>query len=195
MTRSIFGIGWRVLIAVVVGVIAMYLFRSVLSARGAEAVGIIVAVAELGGSLLTSKSGAGHGFRFLVRLGEVVLSWPVAAYVLQYVGVGDRDMRIGFAAAVSAAIGMLAQRHGSGRETRRLVTVACACAIPAYAMIHSILSGDAYAVIASCVAVAIALCTVRVAVPGLPPKHRDALVACAGAVLCAGVLAVARTLI
>lgn len=194
MTHSFLKILFRLLIAIVVALIAMYLFRAVLPARVAYAVGIITGVAELAGSLMTSKSGAGHGFRLLLLLGEVVLAWPIAALALQYAGLDDRPVRIGFAAAVSAAVGLLGQRHGSGRDTKRLLTVIAATAIPAYSMLVALRSGDAFALIASCVAVAVALFTVR-ATQVLPAGHKDATVAAVCVVAAAAALAAVRTFI
>lgn len=163
MGMTIWKIFFRLLLAVVIGAIASLLFQSVLPAKEAQALGLLIGAVELVGSLFTSQSGAGGGVRIMLRMGEVLLSWPVAAWALMAAGLHDPGIRLGLAAGIASAVGMGAARFGYGKDTARLVAVLVACAIPIYALVSALLSGDAKAMIAACLAAAVAPITASVA--------------------------------
>ncbi|HEX7325346.1 MAG TPA: hypothetical protein VF292_08350 [Rhodanobacteraceae bacterium] len=186
----------HVLVALAGALAAYILFKSVLPAPAVEAVSIVIFVAGLIGFIVTAKSGAGHGFRLLLRLGWVVLVWPLFAWALQYAGLHDRGVRIGLAAAAAAGVGLwLGQTKGSKEDTQRLMAVMAAVAIPAYAMIHALVSGDGSSLIAACVAVAVAIGAVVKTQTLQPEKYKDAPLVAFLIVAGAGVFAVLRTLV
>lgn len=185
---------FRILLALLIGVLAGLLFRAVLPAPAANAVAVGVAVIELVGSLATAKSGGGHGIRFVLWLGEVILAWPIAAWVLAWAGLHDRGVRVGLAAAIACAVGMLAARHGYGRENARLVAIIVAVAIPAYAILAAVASDDGRAVIAGCLAAAVAPTTAAIA-HVWPDAHYDRLMAASVVCLIAAGVVLARTIL
>ena len=154
---------FRVLLAAIIGSVAALLFRSVLPAAEAQVLGIVIGIVELAGSLVTSQHGAGAGIRVMLRSGEVLLSWPLAAWALMAAGLTDPGVRLGLAAAVASAVGMGAARFGYGKDSARLVAVIIAVSIPIYALVSAILGGEPKAMIAACVAASIAPITASVA--------------------------------
>ena len=164
---------------------AGWLLLQVLPVPAAWALAAAVAGIELFGS------GSGSGLRSILTLDATLLAWPVAALVLAFAGVADRDARISIAAAAAAAVGVAASRHGSGGDSSRLWSVVAACAIPLYAMAHVIAAPvlDPLAMAGSCAAAAVAALVARSAIVWPPAQRRMLLAgvaaATAGAVLCA----------
>ncbi|HEU0276248.1 MAG TPA: hypothetical protein VFQ95_00275 [Rhodanobacteraceae bacterium] len=111
-------------------------------------------------------------------------STTLAAWALVVVGVPDRGVRIGLAAAVAAAVGMLASRHGSGRDSARLVTLIFAMLIPLYAALRAVFAGGAGAMAVACLAVAVAALTASLG-NVWPDGYERKFTAAAGIALCA----------
>lgn len=167
--------------------VAGWLLLQVLPVPAAWALAAVLAGIELVGG----RGSSGAGLRAVARLDATLLAWPAAALLLTYAGVADRDARIALAAAVAAAAGVAAARHGSGADSNRLWSVVAAVAIPAYAMLHTISLPvlDPLALTGSCLAAAVAVLVARSAIVW-PPHQRAALavgaaVAGAAALLCA----------
>lgn len=160
----------RIILALVIGALAAALFHSVLPSGWAELIGLCIAVAEFAAGLFTSQHTAGGGIRTMLRMGEVTLSWPIAAWIVygieRYalnINSPDRGVQIGLGAACAALVGMAASRHGYGHESARLVSVLIACVIPAGVMLFAIAGSDHLGVLAAIVACAIAPVTAGVA--------------------------------
>lgn len=182
MGMTIWKILFRIALAAVIGAIASLLFQSVLPVAEAQVLGLVIGAVELAGSLFTSQSGAGGGIRVMMRMGEVLLSWPAAAWGLMLLGMGDPGIRLGLAAGIASAVGMGAARFGYGKDSARLIAVLIAVAIPVYALVSAILGGDPKALIAGCIAAAVAPVTASVA-HVWPSSHASRFVA--ASVLCA----------
>ena len=176
----------NILIALVVSLVAAWLSAQVLPMPVAAALAFIIAAAELIGS---AKNGAGGGLRAVLALDLVLLAWPLAALALRYAGVADRPTRIALSAAVAAAAGLAATRHGSGMDSRRLWSILAALAIPMYAMAHTIAlpAIDPPAMAASCLAAGVAILVAR-AGNVWPREHRALMLYAAGAAGVAGLL-------
>ena len=172
------------IIALLVGLIAAWLFMQVLPTPAAVALAIVIALIELIGSL---KNGAGAGLRAVLALDLVLLAWPLTAWALLYAGVADRPTRIALAAAVAAAAGLAATRHGSGMDSRRLWSIVAALAIPTYAMLHTIIlySLDPPAMASASLAAGVAILVAR-AGNVWPREHRELMLWAAGAAGVAG---------
>ena len=173
----------RIALALATGAIAGWLLLQVMPASAAWILAAIVAAVELFGS------GSGSGLRSVLTLDATLLAWPLAALVLSFAGVADRDARIALASAVAAAVGVAASRHGSGGDSARLWSVVAACLIPLYALMHAIAAPvlDPLALGGSCLAAAIAALVARSAVIW-PPMQRRALFAGAAACGVAGLI-------
>ena len=174
----------NLVLALLVGLVAAWLFIQVLPVPAAVALAIIIAVIELFGSM---KNGAGAGLRAVLALDLVLLAWPLTAWVLLYAGVTDRPTRIALAAAAAAAAGLAATRHGSGMDSRRLWSIVAALAIPTYAMLHTIIlySLDPPAMASASLAAGVAILVAR-AGNVWPAEHRNLMVWAAGAAGVAG---------
>ena len=172
--------------ALLVGLIAAWLFVQVLPTPAAVSLAIVIAVIELFGSL---KNGAGTGLRAVLALDLVLLAWPLTALALVYAGVADRPTRVALAAAVAAAAGLAATRHGSGMDSRRLWSIVAALAIPTYAMLHTIVLPvlDPAAMASACLAAGVAIIVAR-AGNVWPAEHRNLMVWAAGAAGVAGLV-------
>ena len=183
----------NVVLALLVGLVAAWLFMQVLPVPAAVALAIVIALIELAGSL---KSGAGAGLRAVLALDLVLLAWPLTAWVLLYAGVADRPTRIALAAAVAAAAGLAATRHGSGMDSRRLWSIVAALAIPMYAMAHTIILPvlDPPAMASACLAAGVAILVAR-AGNVWPKEHRDLMLYAAGAAGVAGLVCAVAGLI
>ena len=176
----------NVVLALLVGLVAAWLFIQVLPVPAAVTLAILIAFIELIGSL---KNGAGAGLRAVLTLDAVLLAWPLTALVLLYAGVADRPTRVALAAAFAAAAGLAATRHGSGMDSRRLWSLVAALAIPGYAMLHTIILPvlDPAAMAAACLAAGIAIIVAR-AGNVWPREHRDLMLWAAGAAGVAGLV-------
>lgn len=174
------------ILAVLVGLVAAWLFVQVLPTPAAVALAIIIAIIEFAGSL---KNGAGAGLRAVLALDLVLLAWPLTSLALLYAGVSDRPTRIALASAAAAAAGLAATRHGSGMDSRRLWSIVAALAIPMYAMAHTIVLPvlDPPALASACLAAGIAILVAR-AGNVWPREHRDLMLYAAGAAGVAGLL-------
>ena len=174
------------ILALIVGLVAAWLFVQVLPTPAAVALAIIIAVIELFGSM---KNGAGTGLRAVLALDLVLLAWPLTALALVYAGVADRPTRIALAAAAAAAAGLAATRHGSGMDSRRLWSIVAALAIPGYAMLHTIILPvlDPPAMASACLAAGVAIIVAR-AGNVWPREHRDLMLWAAGAAGVAGLV-------
>jgi hypothetical protein len=174
------------ILAVLVGLIAAWLFMQVLPTPAAVTLAIIIAVIEFAGSL---KNGAGAGLRAVLALDLVLLAWPLTALALTYAGVSDRPTRIALSAAAAAAAGLAATRHGSGMDSRRLWSIVAALAIPMYAMAHTLILPvlDPPAMASACLAAGVAILVAR-AGNVWPREHRDLMIWAAGAAGVAGLI-------
>lgn len=180
---GIFRLALKLGVAVLVGWLAVLLFGQVLPRRVALGVGIVLGLLELAGA----ASGGNRGpLRLTLKLGEVVLTWPLAALAFQFIGVTDRGTRIGLAAAIAAGVGMAASRHGSGRESARLLTLMLAMAVPVYAVARAVVAGQRLGMVAACLAAAVAPVTAGVA-NVWPDGHHSRLLAAAFIALAAAV--------
>lgn len=175
----------KIILAFATFAIVGFLLLQVLPAPAAWILAAVVAVIELFGS------NSGAGLKSILTLDATIIAWPVVALALAFAGLADRDARISIAAAVAAAVGVAASRHGSGADSSRLWSVLAACLIPAYAMAHTIAQPvlDPPAMVGSCIAAGVAVLVARSAIVW-PPHQRLALAvgaaACgAAAVLCA----------
>ena len=176
----------NIVLALLVGLVAAWLFMQVLPTPAAVTLAIVIAAVELIGSM---KNGAGTGLRAVLTLDLVLLAWPLTSLALMYAGVSDRPTRIALAAAVSAAAGLAATRHGSGMDSRRLWSIVAALAIPMYAMLHTIVlpAIDPPAMASACLAAGVAILVAR-AGNVWPREHRDLMFWAAGAVGVAGLV-------
>ena len=183
----------NIILALLVGLVAAWLFIQVLPVPAAVALAIIIAVIELAGSM---KNGAGTGLRAILALDLVLLAWPLTALVLTYAGVADRPTRIALAAAAAAAAGLAATRHGSGMDSRRLWSLVAALAIPMYAIAHTIILPvlDPPAMASACLAAGVAILVAR-AGNVWPKEHRDLMLYAAGAAGVAGLVCAVAGLI
>ena len=172
------------ILAAVIGLVAAWLFVQVLPVPAAVTLAILIAFIELIGSL---KNGAGAGLRAVLTLDLVLLAWPLTAWVLLYAGVADRPTRVALAAAVAAAAGLAATRHGSGMDSRRLWSLVAALAIPTYAMAHTIILPiiDPPAMASACLAAGVAILVAR-AGNVWPKEHRGLMLWAASAAGVAG---------
>ncbi len=176
----------NIVLALIVGLVAAWLFMQVLPEPAAVILAIVIAIIEFAGSL---KNGAGAGLRAVLALDLVLLAWPLTALVLVYAGIADWPTRIALAAAAAAAAGLAATRHGSGMDSRRLWSLVAALAIPAYAMAHTIVLPyiDPLAMASACLAAGIAILVAR-AGNVWPREHRDLMLWAAGAAGVAGLV-------
>ena len=176
----------KILLAIATFAAAGFLLLQVLPVPAAWILAAVVAAIEIFGG------GSGAGLRSVLQLDATVLAWPLAALVLSFAGVADRDARIALASAVAAAVGVAASRHGSGGDSNRLWSVIAACAIPFYALMHVIAAPvlDPLAMAGSCAAAAVAALVARSAVVW-PPAQRRALAAGAAVAGVAGIVCAA----
>ena len=176
----------NVVLSLITGLVAAWLFMQVLPAPAAVILAVAVAVIELAGSL---KNGAGAGLRAVLALDLVLLAWPLTALVLVYAGIADWPTRVALAAAVAAAAGLAATRHGSGMDSRRLWSIVAALAIPTYAMLHTIVLPvlDPAAMASACLAAGVAIIVAR-AGNVWPKEHRELMLWAAGAAGVAGLV-------
>lgn len=174
------------ILAAVIGLVAAWLFMQVLPEPAAVILAIVIAIIEFAGSL---KNGAGAGLRAVLALDLVLLAWPLTAWALTYAGVADRPTRVALAAAVAAAAGLAATRHGSGMDSRRLWSIVAALAIPTYAMARTIILPvlDPPAMASASLAAGVAILVAR-AGNVWPREHRDLMLYAAGAAGVAGLL-------
>ncbi len=193
MQSSLLKFIFRLLLGIIVAILAGALFGQVLPASAVWAVVVVVACAEFLGGVVGQHGGAGSSARLMVRMGATVAAWPLTALVLSYV-IENRDVRIGLAAAVASIVGMGAAKNGSGRDSARLLTVIIAVAIPAYAALMAVLSGDRWAMVAACVAVAVAPLTALLAWVW-PDAHHEKLLAASGLAAVAGCAVVLRAFV
>lgn len=177
----------KLILAFLTFAVAGWLLLQVLPVPAAWALAAVLTGIELIGG----RGSSGAGLRAVLRLDATLLTWPLAALLLTYAGIADRDARIALAAAVAAAAGVAAARHGSGADSNRLWSVVAACLIPLYAMLHTIAAPvlDPLALAGSCLAACVAVLVARSAIVW-PPRQRAALlagaaVAGAAAAICA----------
>ncbi len=179
----------RLFLASLFFIVGYWLFAQIQPNAVALAIGILVGLAELFEPVIVGRAGAGGGLRLFVRLGGTLISWPLFALLLQFIGMADRPLRIAIAAAAASAAGVQAAGHGSGRDTVRLWAVIAACAVPLDALAQALLALplDHLAIAAGAGAVAVALLVARQSIVW-PNDHSRLLLACAGACACAGAL-------
>ncbi len=187
---------FRLLVASLIFVGAYWLFAQVQPMPVAAAIAALLALAELFEPAIAGRSGAGGGLRLFVRLGATLISWPVFALALEFIGMADRPLRIASAAAAASAAGVLAAGHGSGRDTVRLWAVIAAAAVPLDALLQALMAApiDPLAIAAGAGAVAVALLVARQSIVW-PHEHSRLLLACAGACACSGVLVAVTALV
>lgn len=81
--HRLIGPALKLAIAAIVALVAIELFKQVLPPRAALDVGILFGISEFAGAAFGGRGGNGGGMRLALRLGEVVLAWPlVQCFVL-----------------------------------------------------------------------------------------------------------------
>lgn len=179
----------RLFLASLFFVVGYWLFAQIQPPSVALAVGTLVALAEVFEPVIAGRSGAGGGLRLFARLGGTLISWPLFALALQFVGMADRPLRITIAAAAASGAGVLAAGHGSGRDTVRLWAVIAAAAVPLDALLQALMAQplDHLAIAAGAGGVAVSALVARQSIVW-PQEHSKLLLLCAGACGCAGAL-------
>lgn len=176
----------NVLAALLVGIVAFYLYGAVLPQHAAVAVAVLIAAIELASPIVAGNHGL--SIRVMGKLALPLVVWPVLAIALEH---GLRlDWATGMAGAAvgAAATGFLAASHGSGRESLRLAGAGIATAIALYAMVATIVTnGPPTAMAAASIAVCVATLVVYQA--GVwPGRHERALLWAASACGCVALL-------
>jgi len=181
------------LTALVVGILAFYLYGAVLPQRPAIVLAVALAVLELLSPILAKNHGL--SIRLMFKLALPLLAWPILAAVLEYGLQLDWTTGMALAAVGAVATGFLSAGHGSGRESLRLAGAGIATLIALYAMVTSIVTGaPTLAMVASSLAVAeAALVVYQTGV--WPGSHERALLWGAGACCCAALAWIACGLI
>ena len=169
----------NVLAALLVGIVAFYLYGAVLPQHAAVAVAVLIAAIELASPVVAKNHGL--SIRIMGKLALPLVVWPILAIVLEHGLRLDWATGMAVAAIGAAATGFLAAGHGSGRESLRLAGAGTATAVALYAMVASIVSvAPATAMAAASVAVGVATLVVYQA--GVwPGRHERALLWAAGA--------------
>lgn len=172
----------NVLAALLVGIVAFYLYSAVLPQRAAVVVAALTAAIELASPIVAKNHGL--SVRVAGKLALPLVVWPILAIVLEHGLRLDWATGMALAAIGAATTGFLAAGHGSGRESLRLAGAGIATAIALYAMVASIIVGaPATAMIAASIAVGVATLVVYQA--GVwPGRHERALLWAAGACGC-----------
>ena len=186
----------RLFLASLVFVACYWLFAQIQPTAIAAVIAGLLALAELFEPTIAGRFGAGGGLRLFARLGGTLISWPLFALALQFVGMADRPERIAIAAAAASGAGVLAAGHGSGRDTVRLWAVIAAAIVPLDALAQALLVQpiDHLAIAAGAGAVAVAALVARQSIVW-PNDHSRLLLACAGACGIAGLLVALPALI
>lgn len=174
------------LAALMIGVIAFYLYGAVLPQRAAVVVAVLIATLELASPIVAKNHGL--SVRVMGKVALPLVVWPILAIALER---GSRlDWATGMAAAAVGAVatGFLSAGHGSGRESLRLAGAGIATAIALYAMVVAIVTnGPPTAMAAASIAVCVATLVVYQA--GVwPGRHERALLWAAGACGCVALL-------
>lgn len=175
----------NVLAALLVGIVAFYLYDAVLPQRAAVVVAVLVATMELASPIVAKNHGL--SIRVMGKLALPLVVWPVLAIALERGLRLDWATGMAVAAVGAAATGFLAASHGSGRESSRLAGAGIATAIALYSMVATIVTdAPATAMAAASIAVCVAVLVVYQA--GVwPGRHERALLR--AACLCACVAA------
>lgn len=158
---------FRVLLAIIIAMVGYWYFSALLPPAGAMTIAVIIAFAELAGSLFArgGSAGAGGGMRVVLRSGLPLLTWPGFAWLLVAVGVGERDLRIALAATAACLLGAFAAHHGQGRNQYHLLAILVVASIALTSLAVALLSGSRHAVAAGCLAVAVAVWVTRASHP------------------------------
>lgn len=172
----------NILAAVLIGIIAIYLYGAVLPQRAAVEVAALIAAIELASPIVAKNHGL--SVRVMGKLALPLVVWPVLAIVLEHGLRLDWATGMAVAAIGATATGFLAAGHGSGRESLRLAGAGIATAIALYAMVASIVNvAPATAMAAASVAVGVATLVVYQA--GVwPGRHERALLRAACVCAC-----------
>jgi hypothetical protein len=176
----------NVLVALLVGVAAFYLYGAVLPQSASVVVAVLIATMELASPLVAKNHGL--SIRVMSKLALPLVVWPVLAIALERGLRLDWATGMAVAAVGAAATGFLAAGHGSGRESLRLAGAIIVTAIALYAMVVTIVAdGTATAMAAASIAVCVATLVVYQA--GVwPGRHERALLWAAGACGCVALL-------
>ena len=176
----------NVLAALLVGVVAFYLYSAVLPQRAAVVVAMLIAAIELASPIVAKNHGL--SIRVMGKLTLPLVVWPILAIALERGLRLDWATGMALAAVGAAAAGFLSAGHGSGHESLRLAGAGIATAIALYAMVTTIITdGPAPAMAAASIAVCVATLVVYQA--GVwPGRHERALLWAAGACGCVALL-------
>lgn len=176
----------NVLAALLVGIVAFYLYGAVLPQHAAVVVAVLIASIELASPMIAKNHGL--SIRVMGKLALPLMVWPILAAALERGLQLDWATGMALAAVGAVATGFLSAGHGSGRESLRLAGAGIATAIALYAMVASIVNvAPATAMAAASVAVGVATLVVYQA--GVwPGRHERALLWAAGACGCVAFL-------
>ena len=175
----------KIFLASCVFVAVWWLYAHVTAPPVALGIAVVVALAELAGSLAVGRNsgGAGNGLRLMLWLGAPVLAWPIAAIAIEALVQGITQPEAASAAAILASLtGLAAAGHGSGMDSRRNVAVLLASLIPLYALGHAVTSApyDPLAVGLACASIATSAAVARMVLV-LPQEHEKMLTLVAAA--------------
>jgi hypothetical protein len=172
----------HVLVVLLVGVVAFYLYGAVLPSHAAIVLAVLIAALELVSPIVAKNHGLSA--RIMGKLALPLVGWPILAISL------ERGLRLDWAtgmavAAVGAvATGFLSAGHGSGWESLRLAGAGTATAIALYAMVAAIVTGGPAAAMAAA-SIAVGIATLVVYQTGVwPGRHERALLWATGACGC-----------
>ena len=175
----------NVLAALLVGIVAFYLYGAVLPQRAAVVVAVLVATTELASPIVAKNHGL--SIRVMGKLALPLVVWPILAIVLEHGLRLDWATGMAVAAIGAAATGFLAAGHGSGRESLRLAGASIATAIALYSTVATIVT-DAPATAMAAASIAVGVATLVVYQAGVwPGRHERALLWAAGACGCVAV--------
>jgi hypothetical protein len=180
---------FSVLFGLIVAAIAAVLFSTVVPPAAAFVLATIFLAVELAGS---SRGGA---IKAALRVDAVLIAWPVAALLLDLIGVPGRSVRITLAAGIAAVFAGIAAGRSSGEDDTRMRVLIASALITAYALLRALVQPiiDPYALAAGALAAAVPLGVVAAGGVVLPDQHRYITGLAAGMAACAGVALAATT--
>lgn len=117
---------FRAAVAVLLGLLAFWMFEAVIPESWAMVGGLVLATAEFFAPMGTAHrfDGVGGGARFAIRFFAPVLAWPATARALEFAPIIESAKWTGLRSAagllVAAALALaLAGGHGSGKDNSR----------------------------------------------------------------------------
>lgn len=178
---------FSVLFSIAIAAVAAVLFSTVVPPAAAFVLATLFLVIELAGS---NRGGA---IKAALRVDATLIAWPVAAALLDLLGVPGRGTRIALAAGIAAAFAGIAAGRSSGEDDVRMRVLIVSALIVGYALLRALIQPalDPYALAAGALAAAVPLGVVAAGGVVLPDQHRyvtglaSAMAACAGIALAA----------